>query len=144
MKIHIKHWLSIVAVGTLFTACSHSVDASRSHTVAGMWYGACKNDTYGGTGTLYVSLKEDGGHLQGNLLLGGGVLEGSGAIEGTVQKQVISFTTPGNNRTFTHIRWQGRLKGDNISGTYRVAQTISAQANNAPVQCGRFTLSRTK
>lgn len=130
------HFYSILcgASAALICACSENV--------SGGWEGSCRNDTYGGEGSLSLVLKESNGSIRGTLTIGGGELVGSGEIRGVISGRDISFTSPGDGQLTTNITWTGTIEGNSISGTYKVEPTAYGSANGISIQIGRFIVTK--
>lgn len=124
----------LVVLSSFLTACSP--------TVKGSWEGVCENETYGASAPLNLTIQQHGDKIEGYLMLGGTDLIGSGPIQGVVQDNTISFTTPGDAQMFSHINWQGCIEGQTISGTYRVEPTAFGASNGIPIQMGRFSVQK--
>ncbi len=133
-----KHTFEIVFAGVvcavMLSSCGSKVD--------GKWTGTCKNLTFGASAPLSITLKQDGSHVRGMLVLGGQDLVGSGTVEGIISGNNIAFTSPGDGQLCNCINWEGTISGNSISGTYRVEPTAGAAISGVPVQTGSFNVSK--
>ena len=122
----------VVAAGAL-VSCSDSAD--------GIWVGKCLNSNVNTESGLQMTIKQKGDKLEGVLILQDN-LYGSGRLTGYVTDSEVTICSEGDTQTFVNIVWSGRIKGDTISGTYRVEPTPSAALLGREVQKGTFSMQR--
>lgn len=123
----------VCVAGCVLVSCSDSVE--------GVWHGECLNEAVNVKSGMKMSIKQEGDKLQGILMLQDD-LYGSGRLTGYVNGKDVTMHSEGNMQTFINIVWSGKLKGDTITGTYRVEPAPSAELMGRDVQKGTFTIRR--
>ena len=105
--------------------------------VTGIWAGTCFNESVRMGGTVRMTMTSSGNLVKGSMSVGGGRLQGGGAINGTISGDAITFTTPGvNPGVERYIVWTGRVDSGTMVGTFRTEPYPGQR-----MQTGRFRLT---
>lgn len=108
----------------------------------GIWEGSCTNITMGNvTAPLKVLISVVGDKIEGSLMVGGSNLGGSGRIAGVRAGDSLSFHSEGCEN-YRPMVWMGTMRGNVISGEYRVEPTSRGFAAGCVLQDGRFKLTK--